>query len=346
MDYLPSKKFVRPVLIILAVILTGYFARFILNSKITSIPTGKNTLDSAIRTKALADAVADSDNDGLKNWEETLWRTNLLKADTDGDGTSDGDETKSGRDPLVIGKEKNSPSSGEWTDELKKPEAITMQYGTTTMTLNATQQLAADLGNSYFALKGMVGGQPLTDRTKQGLATSVAKEVQMGVAAYPDIYTEKDLKISQFAGVRTYLTNLSDAFETIFKDVSEKETPLVLSMAKANDFSDSSKLDVNIKAYQKMEEYLKKMEVPSAYAKMHLSILNSMHTTAIAVDIFKHTKEDPLRTLVAAQLYYKEVARAQVFLMDLKKQTLADGIDFSDGQQGTFFIKYFVKPQS
>ena len=43
----------------------------------------------------------DSDNDGLRDWEEELYRTNPFNPDTDGDGYSDGQEVDLGRNPLV-----------------------------------------------------------------------------------------------------------------------------------------------------------------------------------------------------------------------------------------------------
>ena len=45
----------------------------------------------------------DNDNDGLKDWEEGLWRTDPNNPDTDGDGTNDGDEARDGRNPLTAG---------------------------------------------------------------------------------------------------------------------------------------------------------------------------------------------------------------------------------------------------
>ena len=45
----------------------------------------------------------DADKDGLKYWEEALWKTDPNNPDTDGDGTSDGQEVKEGRDPNVAG---------------------------------------------------------------------------------------------------------------------------------------------------------------------------------------------------------------------------------------------------
>ena len=45
----------------------------------------------------------DGDGDGLKSWEEIIWKTDPKSSDTDGDGASDGDEIKQGKDPLVKG---------------------------------------------------------------------------------------------------------------------------------------------------------------------------------------------------------------------------------------------------
>ncbi|MBU4284869.1 thrombospondin type 3 repeat-containing protein [Patescibacteria group bacterium] len=45
----------------------------------------------------------DTDNDGLKDWEENLYKTDPLNPDTDADGYLDGEEINSGHNPLVKG---------------------------------------------------------------------------------------------------------------------------------------------------------------------------------------------------------------------------------------------------
>jgi len=50
----------------------------------------------------------DTDGDGLKDWQEVLYRTDPELADSDGDGISDGDEVKNGTDPAKYGEEKGS----------------------------------------------------------------------------------------------------------------------------------------------------------------------------------------------------------------------------------------------
>jgi len=43
----------------------------------------------------------DTDNDGLKDWEEELYKTDPLNPDTDNDGYLDGEEINSGHNPLI-----------------------------------------------------------------------------------------------------------------------------------------------------------------------------------------------------------------------------------------------------
>lgn len=43
--------------------------------------------------------IKDSDGDGLRDWEERLWITDIHNTDSDGDGTGDGEEVSLGRNP-------------------------------------------------------------------------------------------------------------------------------------------------------------------------------------------------------------------------------------------------------
>ena len=58
---------------------------------------------TAPATQSETNLTLDSDNDGLRDWEEVLWKTDSKIADGDGDGTNDGDEVKAGRNPTIKG---------------------------------------------------------------------------------------------------------------------------------------------------------------------------------------------------------------------------------------------------
>ncbi len=61
--------------------------------------------------KSASPALLDSDNDGLKDWEETVYGTDPNKPDTDGDGTKDGDEIAQKRNPKKPGPEDTADAS-------------------------------------------------------------------------------------------------------------------------------------------------------------------------------------------------------------------------------------------
>ena len=71
MGYLPSKNFIAIVGSVIIVLFTGYFASFVWKTghqeKIVIKNTVANNIDVADASK---EAGLDSDNDGLKNWEE------------------------------------------------------------------------------------------------------------------------------------------------------------------------------------------------------------------------------------------------------------------------------------
>lgn len=66
----------------------------------TESETGASAQSEVVFT---ATVLADSDNDGLQDWEEALWRTDPADPDTDKDGTADGEETRHNRNPLRAG---------------------------------------------------------------------------------------------------------------------------------------------------------------------------------------------------------------------------------------------------
>jgi hypothetical protein len=88
---------IAPIAIIFAVgliLFIGAYAKKSAFSEFTLWGAKETTIES--QTK-------DTDNDGLKDWEEKLYKTDPLNPDTDNDGYLDGEEINSGHNPLVKG---------------------------------------------------------------------------------------------------------------------------------------------------------------------------------------------------------------------------------------------------
>jgi hypothetical protein len=95
--YLPSKKFVQALSAAIILVLMG----IILSYWRPNFGSYKNTALTVNATSTWMNNNIDSDNDGLPDWEETLYGTDPHNIDTNGDGTPDGVEVKEGRDPLT-----------------------------------------------------------------------------------------------------------------------------------------------------------------------------------------------------------------------------------------------------
>src|SRR3989344_1761050 len=94
--YLPSKKFLVTLGSLFLFALAGWFW-FSYRPHYEAPRPSETAMALETQKEALA---KDSDNDGLKDWEEVLWKTDTHQADTDGDGTNDKDEVAASRNPL------------------------------------------------------------------------------------------------------------------------------------------------------------------------------------------------------------------------------------------------------
>ncbi|MBI2023250.1 hypothetical protein HYT01_01655 [Candidatus Giovannonibacteria bacterium] len=333
MDYLPSKKFIVLAASAATVILAGWAAYYIWNLPVGPAKLAENEVDNNTQfLDAYADAELDTDKDGLKDWEELLWKTDPQKGDSDGDGTVDGEEIAAGRDPSIAGPK----------DKLPKPEELAAVTGTDTpMTL--TGKIARDFVAEYFSQKGAAGGGAIAQAVKNKIESSVFFQVQKGVAAYSDVFTMKDVKKSDSADTRKYLNDLGKILDVNFKNITESESDIMNSVAESNDFTKLDALDDYMTAYSKTVKSMQNLTVPTAYSALHLTLLNSMQNTFYAAQNMKLLKDDPIRGLIGFQLYSKEVGRAREYLIDLKAKVEKDIIVFSDSESGSFFNQYFEK---
>ncbi len=290
--------------------------------------------------KVLAEAEKDTDNDGLLDWEEALWKTDPEIVDTDGDGISDGEEVRAGRNPKLAGAcdEKEKKCS----DKLQSPEEISKNQNSDPEEPSTfTAKIAQEFGKNYFAGKGLVGGESLSASAQQSLADSITLGIEQGVAAYQDVFTKEDIKISKFLSPKLYLNKLGGAFSKNFEGVSAGEMDIVGLVLSKEQFENTKLFEPLIEAYKNMVLFLQKETVPETYTELHLEILNIMQNILFAVRSMKNIEEDPAKAIVGVRLYVKETKRTAEFLKNLKMQIEKDGIGFSEQDGGRFFNQYF-----
>ncbi|MDP3934977.1 MAG: hypothetical protein Q8Q46_02065 [Candidatus Giovannonibacteria bacterium] len=335
MGYLPSKNFIALVSAALVILFTGWFVSMVWNSA----PETLKSPSQAAATSFLAayqNANRDTDNDGLKDWEEILWKTDPNKADTDGDGALDGPEVKDGRDPMVAG---HKLANSAWNDvlESKIEENAKSKEGKT-----ITKLVAEEFASNYFLSKG-VEGDLLQSSAKSDIANSLSGTIEKEIAAYKDAFSLSNLKISQNSGgefAKTYLNKIGALLE---KEPAGTQTaePIILRMIlEENNFEKTKLFDPYIEAYKKLVADLKNVSAPTAYKELHLELINALNNTRQSVEFMRGVEKDPAGTMIGIRLYITQGERIKNFLISMKDRIDSENITFLQNEGGYFFNKY------
>ena len=262
------------------------------------------------REKELAQLNQDSDNDGLKDWEEQIYGTDPKKADTDGDKTPDGEEIRLNRDPLKPG-----PND-------KLPEPLAEKKETPATAENNLTQKLIDKFNNKFIL-------PRLDNPSVSINTKLSQEILKDLPAnifYPNYFTEKDiiiLKNDTPENFANYLREFNATISGSFGSLPQSEITIFSEALQAEDLSQLSILDVYLSSYQTALTKLKNLPVPPTFANLHLAYLNATKRQQAAVEKMRQAEIDVIKGTYGAQEYI--AANNEVATIEQKLQkTLND----------------------
>ncbi len=186
--YLPSRNFLIvisiTVFIVLILIIINYSKT---STSIYTINDDNNIKIETISKSEWASNSIDSDNDGLANWQETLYGTDPQNPDTDNDGTTDGQEVAELRDPLkantaLSGQEPNDKISSE---ALSYNKSVVEEYEN----LNTTEKIARNMISDIMAIQQGTGS--ITNEQAKYLANNAIKNLPQ--KEYSSKTTESDL---------------------------------------------------------------------------------------------------------------------------------------------------------
>ncbi len=256
----------------------------------------------------------DSDNDGLRDWEEELYKTDPNNPDTDGDGYLDGEEVDSGHNPLV-----KAPG-----DKLAfYPLPLGERY-------NITQKVLSDetidvVLDSYFAQKGeYINDHPEINSpetfsafTKQSTIETMSRwalsdaypilleKAQQTIEEIPGIFNleiaDENIKISQDnspEAIKLYFSQLYSFYNSNIFFLQEQGS-MALELALKN--QDFSHLDKLIKANDEKIELMKNINVPSSWKENHKKRLRYTIIIRNVFVSFRDFQNDPLKSYIALQ---------------------------------------------
>jgi len=275
----------------------------------------------------------DSDNDGLPDWEESLWKTDLLNPDTDGDGAKDGDEIKQGRNPLVKGpNDKLNKDSITFVDQNKNKAA---SYEISSDQVSITQQIANDATTQYLKLQDAGN---LNADTKKQLIDSLVNSYKPTEATIK--YSLSSLNIVNDGtkeSDKKYGNDLIFAVSSYPDIASTDPYEIFNNSTNGNDNNAGAKLSEIAKYYILLAEDLSKIPVPAALSKNHLDIINTHYIMGQGIFEMSLYDSDPINALGGLQKFASystvQVQNYKNVMSYLKK----NNITFNKDEAGYFW---------
>lgn len=235
---------------------------------------------------------ADTDGDGLLDWEEALWNTNASAADTDKDGTSDGAEVALSRDPNTAGPNDTwNPNS--YLDEYVSGIAID--------TNSLTSRIARNL---LVAV-----GQTDSPNIAQDLLAQIQSEIKRTTPVKQENLITFDSTDKE--KMQIYANQLLSIYQ--------EETTLVM-------ISNPSDTNLIITAYKNMASRLTAIPVPRDIGAAHTSFINNMINMAIFTDIIARAESDPIKMVAVIPELDKLINEQGVLLGQITGYLKSNGI--------------------
>lgn len=239
----------------------------------------------------LGQADIDTDRDGLSDWKEKLYGSNLEVIDSDGDGTNDGDEVRVGRNPAVA----NTKKAGEEpTDKLAYLEDPNIATSSTD---------ALGIKKEFFARYLAEGSKEIKEATFQNLIKTVDPK------QYAPRHELLGLTISSdnsAAGIKSYVNAFGVIIKKYLKQpMSRSEDALLEAALSRKDRRAQEELQLLAISYKNFAADLLALKVPTALAQAHLLVVNGYEGMGTGLLSVAKIQEDPINGTAGYEAYLK-----------------------------------------
>ena len=270
----------------------------------------------------------DTDEDGLKDWEEKIYGTNPEKADTDKDGTSDEEEIKVSRNPIRPGPD------DKLSIPLPPPEDN-----------NKTQALANEfIGRSLTQViaEGIAGGQPLTELSDnpalQSYLDNLGGEHLLDKVIPPD---RREFRLTQDnspQAVKTYFNTIAEIHAKHLTGLDSDLQVLHLA-ATGNNVKILRRLDANIAALENIIAEIKRTPVPSEWLWFAEKNSWNLSKALTAIKILKKSEEDPVSSLLVLNDRVQLIEESRNLYLEAGTKLKSRGIAFGRDETASFLLQ-------
>jgi len=317
----PSKK-IALLLVVALVFISGivYFL-FYFNQKTTyTAPTVSAEITNSILAK-------DSDNDGLKDWEEQLWKTDPNNPDTDGDGAKDGEEIKLGRDPL-------RPGPNDLLDANTVAQKINSE---TEQDLTETDKFSRELFIKIIGAKQSANPPTQADFEKF-LNTTIDKQLaDQKTKNFNEGNFQIDLAETP-EKIRVYGNAIAALLKKPPPQKLENEVDVVAKAETTKDQTELKKLDGNIAAYKRIERTLLGLTVPQSVLPQHVAFTNAATSMVWSITGLQYLLTDPLKALPGTVAYADNAQKFFAAIRSFKSYFANANITFKPEDAGYQFF--------
>lgn len=284
-------------------------------------------VNAELTDELLATYVAkDADQDGLPDWQESLYGTDPNVADTDRDGIADGEAVRRGLlTPTALASQLPDEPAGEEDIPGEAPASGSF-----------TDQFARAFFEAYLETSN---GQPLTEEAQRELVERLITDFKAkSTQSLFSSYTRVSIRTSTAVSNDAYAASVERVLKS--NEVREGEgDPLALMQAfvEKDDASAREKLLVLGNAYKAISQELLAISVPPVFADEHLALVRSFDSLGRATLIVTDYKTDPLGTLGALAIYQPSFAGITDALSGIATELLTAG-EPAHGAPGSYII--------
>lgn len=269
-EYLPSKKFIISISVLLGIALLFFGIKTLARST-------KKTVDpSQVVIKNLVNpAEIDTDQDGLYDWEEALWGTDPQNPDSDADGIPDG---------VAIERKKTEAGITESTE------------------LSDTDLFAKDL----YTTIAVAAQDGLTEEESLALQNDIAKAIVNKTPSEPT-YTLESLIVVPFSNqsYNSYVSKIMGAF--VYNEEIKQRLQTTTSQIK-NSTIDSVFFKTTGDEFIAFAQELAKVPTPNTSASTHLLFVNAFDRLGKILSGLSQIENDPIYAFSYGIEYHEAIA--------------------------------------
>ncbi|MDP3725821.1 MAG: hypothetical protein Q8R36_01345 [bacterium] len=330
LNYLPSKKFIITALGVAVLVFASWYV--FLSSPDSAELAENQTGKTAINTQFEA-VNKDSDGDGLKDWEELLWKTDPLNPDTNGDGMGDKEETL-----LNSNKTLRPVNDTEQNNSLANNEE------------NLTQRIAEDFGTAYLTRKLVPNNSDSEAPNLEGLEALVFSDIkktitQTAETKLPDKYSASDIKIlaeASQSATRTYINTIGKIITNAPHEPEKSEMEILEEVITKEDLKPLAGIGLHSENYRYFTEKIKDVPVLEVFKDAHLALINTFWRLHLITADMARLDQDPIKSIAAISQYDQEIKNSLEPLGIIIDAIKNGNIEFSEGEGGIIFSKYVV----